>query len=167
MSTFIKEVSDYLQALSTAHKDIVHNTINSYAFCRFQDQQQFNQLVQNSARNIVVVMNFFGRSSGSFDDATVTNTIVVRFSVYAKLVTSQEITIAVEKSFSIMMQFWSRMRYDFEQDNCEWMRWINWEGIQFDEIEQPWLQNHYGWELAIPYKTHLPEFDQTKWNDIP
>jgi hypothetical protein len=160
----IKEVSDYLQHLSELHVDIKHAAAN-VAFCRFQDNQQFAQLTLNASRNIVVIMNFYGRATGQYDDETVKNTIIVRFSCYALKVTSVEITAALEKSMAIMLDFWRRLKRDNEENPCAWMKWIDFEAIQFEEIEQPWVQNHYGWDLIIPYKTHLPPFDQNKWTD--
>jgi hypothetical protein len=165
MSVFIKEASDYFAVLSAAHED-VKNSAGNKAFCRFQDNEQFNQLRLAAAKNIVVIMSFFGKSAGGFDDATVKPTIVIRFSCYSKSITSADITTALEKAMAILLDFWIRMRRDYELDSCLWLKNVDWENIQFDEIEQPWLQNHYGWDLVVPYLTELPEFDQSKWNDI-
>jgi hypothetical protein len=64
MSTFLKEASDYLQNLSALHVDILHSA-NNFAFCRFKDKQQFNQLTLNASKNIVVVGSFHGSAIGT------------------------------------------------------------------------------------------------------
>lgn len=163
MTVFIKEASDYYQLLSEQHVDIAHSDTNR-AFCRYQDMEQFNQLRSQAGKNIVLVKSFFGRAGGDYDDAEMLNTIVLTFSSYAKNVTSVEIVRASELSFRILMDFLTRMRQDFEEDDCTWLRWVKWGEIRFDEIEQPWLQNHYGWDLIIPYEATLPAYEAAKWN---
>jgi hypothetical protein len=164
MSTFLKEASDYLQALSVLHVDILHSS-NNVAFCRFQDQSQFSQLTLNASRNVVIVGGFRGKAAGGFDEEAVKNVLTVRFSCYAKTVSSADIVAASEKALAILLQYWRRMMKDYNADDCLWMKGIEWENISFDEIDQPWLVNHYGWDLIIPYKTNLPEFDENKWTD--
>lgn len=162
--TFLKEVSDYLEDLSELHVDIMHSA-NNFAFCRFKDQQQFNQLTLSASRNIIVVGSFNGRAIGTFEDEKVKNVLQVRFSSYAKTVSSADIILATEKALSILFDFWRRMMKDYNDDDCAWMKGIEWENISFDDIEQPWLTNHYGWDLVIPYRTTLPEFNNAKWTD--
>jgi hypothetical protein len=164
MSTFLKEASDYLESLSELHVDVLHSAQN-FAFCRFKDQQQFNQLSLAASKNIIVVGGFNGRSIGSFEEETVKNVLQVRFSCYAKTVTSADIIMATEKALNILLEFWKRMMKDFNDDDCAWMKGIEWENISFDDFEQPWLTNHYGWDLFIPYRTSLPAFDNNKWTD--
>jgi hypothetical protein len=162
MGIFIKEFTDYLAGLAALHKEIKDSTFNR-AFCRYQDNAQLEQLRMNASKNIMVIMNFFGRAAGEFDDAEVRPTIVIRFSSYAKTVSSADITIAEEKAFEILMDFWVRLRHDFEEDNCLWLKFIDWQNIQFDTMDGPMLVNHYGWDLVIPYKTYLPAYDSTRW----
>lgn len=164
MSTFLKEASDYLEELATKHKDVLHSEKN-FAFCRFQDQQQFNKLSSTAARNIIIVGGYSGRAVGRWEDAQAKTTLSIRFSCYSKTVNSVDIIEAVEKSLNLLLDFWVRLRHEYEvnTDNCPWMRWIDWENISFDEVEGPWLQNHYAWDLAIPYKTYLPDYDASKW----
>lgn len=162
-AVFIKEVSDYFQLLAAAHGEVKDSVINR-AFCRYRDNEQFNQIRNNAAKNIVIIKSFFGKAVGEYDDFAVSNTLVISFSSYAKTVASKDIVAASELSFEIMLDFWVKMLHDDEEDNCLWLKTVDWQNIQFDEIEQPWLQNHYGWELIIPYKTTLPAFDISKWN---
>lgn len=164
MSTFLKEASDYLQGLSELHVDILHSNSN-VAFCRFMDQQQLSQLSISASKNIIIVGSFRGRAIGTYEDEAVKNVLQVRFSCYAKTVTSADIVATTEKSLCILLDFWRRLRHDFDTDDCLWMKGIEWENISFEDIEQPWLQNHYGWDLLIPYKTSLPEFNNQKWTD--
>jgi hypothetical protein len=164
MSTFLKEASDYLQQLSELHVDVQHSAQN-FAFCRFKDQQQFSQLSLNASKNIIVVGSFSGRAIGSFEEETVKNLLQVRFSCYAKTVNSADITDAIEKALAILLDFWRRMMADSNVDDCAWMKGIEWENISFDDFEQPWITNHYGWDLFIPYRTTLPQFDNKKWTD--
>lgn len=165
MSVFIKETSDYFTLLSEQHVEVKHGEKNR-AFCRFQDMEQFNQLRNHAAKNIVLVKSFFGAASGEFDDSETYNVMVLCFSAYAKTVSSAEIVVASEKAFRIMMDFWVRMRIDFEENNCAWLKDVDFEKIRYDEIEQPWLQNHYGWDLVIPYKSRLPAFDFARWGGV-
>jgi hypothetical protein len=164
MSTFLKEASDYLQELAASHKDILHSESN-FAFCRFQDNNAFGKLSTSASKNIIVVAHYSGRASGQFEDAQVKTAISVRFSCYSKTVNSDDIVTSNEKALSILLDFWVKLRKDFEEavDNCPWMRWIEWENISFDEVDNPWLINHYAWDLTIPYKTYLPEYDANKW----
>jgi hypothetical protein len=164
-SIFIKEVTDYYQGLSGLHLDVKDSPTNR-AFCRFQDNEQFGQLRNAAAKNVVVIMSFFGRAAGDYDDADVKNTVIIRFSSYAKSISSSEITIALEKAFQIMIDFWTRMRHDYEADDCRWLKHVDWSNIQFDQIDGPWLQNHYCWDLVIPYETSLPPFDENRWTDL-
>jgi hypothetical protein len=166
MSVLLKEVSDYFKSLSALHKDVL-DTPNNRAFCRYQDNTQFDELRNNAAKNIVVVMGFFARSNGSYDDQELKNTVIVRISSYSKTLKSADISRASEEtSMGILLDFWTRMRKDFEDaiDICPWLRWVDWENIQVEEIEQPWLQNHYGWDWVVPFRTNLPAYNPDKWN---
>lgn len=164
MSTYLKEASDYLSTLAEKHKALLHGNDNK-AFCRYSDQSQFEALRMNASKNIVVVLSFFGNSDGDAEEACTKNTIVVRFSCYSKTVNSTEIIKASEKALEILLDFWSRMIKDLSEDFCAWLRNIFWEEIQIDEIQQPWLQNHYGWDMVIPFRSALPEYDADKWTN--
>lgn len=160
---YLKELSEYFEQLCEEHVDVAHSTTNR-AFCRYQDMEELAQLRNAAGKNIVVVKSFFGVASGEFDDAEMQNTMVLCFSSYAKAVKSSEIIEASEQSFQILLDFVTRMRKDFEDQPCPWK--IDWERIQFDEIEQPWLQNHYGWDLLIPYRTVLPAYNENRWSPV-
>lgn len=162
MTVFIKEISDYLQQLCEQHAEVADSTTNR-AFCRYHDTEELAQLRNAASKNIVVVKSFFGRASGDYEDAGMKNTIVICFSSYAITVKSADIVAASEKAFTIMADFLVKMRQDFEYDDCAWLKGVDWNNVQFDEIEQPWLQNHYGWDLVLPYRTVLPAYDANRW----
>lgn len=165
MSITLKEVQDKIAAYCAIHKEL-NDGMENKAFARLWSREQLDSIRTNASPNIVVVTSFRGRSFGGYDEKKMQQFIGLRFSCYAQPDDGESATeMALDKSYSIMLDFLVRMQKDYEEDDCSWLKFVDFENISWDEIpEQPWLINHYGWDMILPFKTYLPAYDAARWS---
>jgi hypothetical protein len=56
------------------------------------------------------------------------------------------------------------MKKDQQDDDCGILQYLLSEQMVFTPVEGPVLEDHYGWEMVIPFSTNSPAYDATKWN---
>jgi hypothetical protein len=163
---YFDEFQDYLQTLCEKHVDVQHNVDGRSAFARLFSNEEMEALVNNASPNIVVVSSFFGRAAGSVDEQAMLQTVTIRFASNAAADGSAGINVAMAKAWQIMWDFIARMRQDIISgaDGCDELTGAQLQNMSWDEIrDAPFLENHYGWELTLPFKSYQPAYNAAKW----
>ena len=165
---YIKEFEDYIEQLCREHVDVLHETNAKICFSRLRSRTEVTEIINNAGENIVIMGRFNGRSVGDSQEQTFRQFVVLRFACYAINNgvddPSDGIDNAIQKAQDIMFQFISRFRKDQKDDDCGPLRLVELQNISWDEIDEPiYLENHYGWDLTLQYKSYFPAYDAAKW----
>lgn len=162
---YVDEFQTYLEGLCEKHVDVQHNVGGIRTFARLMSDEEVNELTNHAGKNIVVVAAFYGRAHGHPDDQQLRQFVQLRFASFAERSTTVGINEALKKSFRIMWDFITRMKHDIKTDDgCGEMNGLEFENLSWDEIPgQPWLENHFGWDLTIPFKSYQPQYDAAQW----
>lgn len=169
MEIYIQGFQDLLKDLCTQHIDIMHNDQTNVAFVRYQSHDDMGQVQNNASPVIVIVTRYYGRAAGqNADDMKMKQFVQIRFAVAgipdAVINYSDIITAAADKAFRIMLDFLVKFRQLQHDDNCGPLRGLELESAAWSEIpEQPFLVEHYGWDLTIPFNSEFPDYDATRW----
>lgn len=170
MEYYINEFQQYIKQLCSDHLDILHDDATNVAFVRFQSNDDLNQVNNQGSPVIVVINRYYGRAIGeTADDMDMKQFVQIRFAVMAipdpVINFSDVITAAVDKAFTIMMDFISKFKEDQINDDCGPLRGLDLPNCSWAEIpEQPYLVQHYGWDLTLPFKSMFPPYNAAKWN---
>lgn len=159
---YIDEFQNYLEQLCTQNKLVGHGAGGKKSFARFQSDEEMNELARNAGKNIVVVANFFGRSTGSADEQAMRHYATLRFACHSANTNTTGINAAIIRAWDIMWQFVARMRKDMQEDDCPPAE-LAFHDMNWDPIDGPWLENHYGWDLTLPFKSYQPAYDAADW----
>jgi hypothetical protein len=160
---------DYIKSLCETHTDLLHAADNQ-AFIHFQSDNEVSGLFNNPSPNLVLFSRFYGRAQGaSADTMQMKQFASIRFACYAVQPVDGNITgsiaDALDKAFSIMMDFIAKMVKDQRDDTCGALRRMELETCSWSEIpDQPFIENHFGWELSIPFSSEFPAYNAAKWN---
>lgn len=158
---------DYIETLCTEHQDVLHDPPNRVAFSRLRSNNEISAITNNAGPNIVLMGRFNGRAVGEQQAQGMRQFVVLRFASYADLNggdLSGGIDNAIDTAWNIMMQFIQRMRNDYIADDCGPLGLFEFENISWQEIDEPiYLESHYGWDVTIPFKSTMPEYDAAKW----
>jgi hypothetical protein len=163
---YLKEMQDYQEILSTKHQDILHTIDGRRSFARFQTDEHIEEIQQRGGKNIVVVADYYGQVVGDPDDQKIRQVMKIRFACKAQGTDQATAIDAAEiLAQTIMFDFMSRMRHDYENDNCGILRYVEFEKMSWEAFEGPWLDSFYGFDLEVSFKAYLPAFDENKWTD--
>jgi hypothetical protein len=156
---------DYLQSLCEKHVDVAHGVDGKQAFARLFSNEEMEALANNAGKNIVVVSSFTGRADGKIDEQLMLQIVTIRFATNADATGSDGINLAMQTSWNIMWDFITRFRGDAKADDyCGELEGVQFQNISWDEIrDAPFLENHYGWELTLPFKSYQPAYNAAKW----
>jgi hypothetical protein len=161
---YIDTFQDYLEGLCEVHKLVQHNVAGIRSFASFASDEEVQQLATNAGPNIVVVSHYSGRSFGESDAQQMRTTVGIRFASKSLSYNTADIEAALLTSWNIMWDFISRWRKDVHDDSCGALRGIELQNLNWDEIpDQPFLENHYGWELQVNFKSIQPQYDAAHW----
>lgn len=170
MTTFdLEKIQDYVKDLCHRHVDIKHDVDGLKSFARFHSDEEMSTLKNNAGPNIVVVAAINGRRVGDKDDRMLQREMILRIVSYAQNSTSEEIECALKKAEAIMFDLMTEMEKKQEDDidgdaTCGMMRYLRPEDFKWDPVEdQPWLINHYGYDLIVPFRVFMPKYDPAKW----
>ncbi len=173
-SYYIDEIQDYLERKAELNKIVQHNKIlpgkikPQRAFSRFESDEHIRAIQSCAAENIVIVADYFGQRIGDVDDKRIRLTMQVRFAVRKRANTGDEtnaINEAIKKAEIIMFQFWNQMEYDY-QEGCHALDALEPEQVTWTRIEdQPWLDDYFGWDLNIPFRSFMPEHTPADWEE--
>lgn len=159
-----KDFEDYLEQLCREHVTVAHEVDGKICFSRLRSQEEVNQITQNAGRNIVLLGRFNGRAFGESQEAGMRQFAVIRFASYADVGDEANIDTAIDTAWSIMMDFISRFRKDYKEDDCGPLGNVEFENMSWNEIDEPiYLENHYGWDLSFPFRSYQPGYDADKW----
>ena len=170
MDYYIDSFQDYLETLCTQHKKLLHDPEPEglKSFVRFHSGDGLNQITNNPGGNLVMVSRFYGKAIGSMDDQLMRQYVEIRFCSFAHRPLDGDITGAIngaiDTAFTIMLDFIAKMLHDMRSDDCGPLRGIELDQCNWDEIpEQPFLDNHYGWDLTIPFRSSMPDHNPDAW----
>jgi hypothetical protein len=157
----IDKIQDAVETMCHRHKLVLHDVEGNKSFARFQSYDQINEIKKAAGKNIVVVAGINMRRVGDKDDRVLQREMILRFACYAAangdVNTAKK--VAIQKAESIMLDFMTFMEKSQEDDidndvECSIWKFLRPENFTCMEIEdQPWLINHYGWDLTIPFGT--------------
>lgn len=163
---YFKEFEDYLKLLCMQHKEVLHDDQQNRCFIRFQSEQDLQSIPNNAGSKLVTIDQFSGRAIGEFDDGKLQQTVTIAFLM--KIGDGdpyQKVQEALAKTMQLLHDFYARMKRDYELDSCGPLRFLQPESMSFSPIDGPILENHYGWEMNIPFNVFAPAFDAEKWNE--
>jgi hypothetical protein len=162
---YIDEFQTYLEGLCETNADVQHNVNGQRSFARFQSNEEMEQIVNSAGKNIVVVTRIHGRAYDDSDAQSMRFFITLRFACYSEFSTTDSINTALTKSFQIMWDFVSRFRLDVKADSCHALHGLEFQNINWDEIlDSPFLDNHYGWDITLPFISTQPPYNPAKWS---
>lgn len=171
MSFYIDQIQDYLEDLCMRHVEIKHNIDKRRGFSRFQSDEHIRQIKLNATPNIVVVSGYRGQRIGALEDYQIRQIMTLSFASQAltpteELSLTDQINEAIQRAEQIMFDFIHRIEVDASESDCGPLQYIEIERIAWDEIyDQPIIDNYYGWELTLPFKSILPGYDPQRWED--
>lgn len=156
---------DYLEQLCREHTDVAHEVEGKVCFSRLRSQTEVTEITNNAGENIVLLGRFNGRAFGDSQEAGMRQFAVIRFASYAEVTgNTSSIDDAIDKAWNIMMQFIAKFRMDYKEDDCGELGNVEFENMSWAEIDEPiYLENHYGWDLSLPFRSTQPAYDAAKW----
>lgn len=161
---YVDQFQTYLEGLCEKHVDVQHNVGGLRTFARLMSDEEVNELVNHAGKNIVIVSSFYGRAVGAADDQQMRQFVQIRFACHVTNNTTEEINEALKKSFRIMWDFITRFKKDIKDDDgCGELSGMEQQNISWDEIPAPFLENHFGWELTLPFRSFQPQYDAAQW----
>ena len=162
-----KDFEDYLEQLCREYVDVAHEVNGQVCFSRLRSRTEVNQIIGNAGKNIVILGRFSGRSVGEKDQKSMRQFAVIRFACFAENNggdISEGIDTAIDTAWNIMMQFIARMREDYKDDDCGPLEGVEFQSMNWNEIDEPiYLENHYGWDLTLPFRSTQPAYNAAKW----
>lgn len=162
------DFEDYIEQLCRENMDVRHELNGQECFSRLRSQEEITQLTNNAGRNIVLLGRFNGRAFGESQEQGMRQFAVLRFASYADPTTgdpSGSIDTAIDTAWNIMMQFVAKFRRDYKEDDCGPLGNVEFESMSWAEIDEPiYLENHYGWDLSLPFRSTQPAYDADKWS---
>lgn len=161
-----KNFEDYIEQLCREHADVQHELNGQICFSRLRSQTEIDQLVNNAGKNIVILGRFNGRAFGESQEAGMRQFAVLRFASYAAVTgDASSIDDAIDTAWEIMMQFIAKFRKDYKEDDCGPLGNFEFENMSWNEIDEAiYLENHYGWDLSLPFRSTQPAYDAAKWS---
>jgi hypothetical protein len=173
-SYYIDEVQDYLELKCELNKIVAHKkpiegvTDERRSFARFESDEHIGAIQSCASPVIVVVADYSGQRIGEVDDQQLRMTLQLRFCARKETGTGDEtnaINEAVKLAEKVMFQFLTQMEKDF-QEGCNALERLEPDKISWNKIEdQPWLDNYYGWDLNIPFRSYMPAYDASEWEE--
>lgn len=166
MSFNTNDIQNYFEDLCTRHVYLKHDTDGRRAFARFRSDEHIRQIQNSITPNIVVVSAVNGQRIGEFDDKKVRRGISLIFAAQAFVADSVTTAIndAITRAEEIMFDFMTQIDKDFAE-GCGPLRYFEPEKLSWEDIDGPWLDNYYGWELFVPFKSFMPAYDAAKWSN--
>jgi len=164
---YFKEFEDYIKTLCIQHVDVLHNDNTNRAFIRFQSDEDVNSIPNNAGKALVVIDNFTGRAIGTVEEARLQQNTSLLFLINVGDTAGNPyaaIEAALQKAMGIMFDFYTRMVKDMEDDDCGPLRYLMAEAMNFFPVNGPVLENHYGWQLDVPFNVNAPAYNADKWN---
>lgn len=162
-----KDFEDYIEQLCRENVDVAHEVDDKVCFSRLRSRTEVLQIINNAGANIVLLGRFNGRAVGQSEERGMRQFVVLRFASYAQNNDgdiSEGIDNAIDTAWNVMMQFIARFRKDYKDDDCGPLAGFEFENMSWDEIDEPiYLENHYGWDLSLPFRSTQPAYDAARW----
>jgi hypothetical protein len=167
---YVEDIQSYYQGLSERHTDIRHGLQGRTAFFRLQGMGEMTQLPNKAGDVLVMIERFGGRAIGEYDANKIQQFVVIRFAKLLDVPADGDFETAIgtcmDEVYLIMLDFESRMRHDFANDSCSWLKYVDFGSISWADYQGPIIERHYGWDLTIPFIASAPEYRELKWVNI-
>lgn len=166
---YIDEIQDYFETLSIQHADVLHTTTagGRRAYFRLQSMGEMQQLPNNAGDTLVMIERFNGRAVGEYDANKLQQFITIRFAKLLDIPADGDheaaISACMDQVYLLMLDYVSRMRFDFAADDCGWLKYVDFTSISWAEFQGPIIERHYGWDLIIPFRASMPAYRPAKW----
>lgn len=158
-------IQEYFEGLCEKHVDLRHNFEGRRAFAWFKTESHIREIANAGTENIVVVSALSVQRIGDFDEKRIRRGVSLIFAAKAinnDLDVTEAIKAANAKAEEILLDFVAKIDADFEE-GCDELQSFEPEKISWEDIDAPWLDNYYGYELFMPFKSYLPPYDSDKW----
>lgn len=164
---YFKEFEDYARDLCIKNKQVLHDDQTNRAFIRFQSEEDIESIPNNAGNVLVIVDNFTGHATGTADDSLLQQNISLLFLVKCSLDSNRynAIQACQAKAIGILFDFYAKMKNDMVEDDCGPLRGLVPEQMTFAPVDGPLLEDHFGWQLTLPFNVNAPSYDPNKWND--
>lgn len=162
---FLKPLHAYIKNLCVKHKQLLHSDNARVVFIPFQSGKAPAAIKTNASMYFVAVDYITGAATGDVDSNRLKQEVALLFLKRTAPPggnPSGAIEDAQEAALLVMLDFYARMKNDFEED-CA-LKGLLPEQMTYEPIEGPVWENHYGWVMTIPMHITAPIYDETKWN---
>lgn len=164
---YLEDIQDYFQTLAEKNVDIAHGVNGRLAFFRLQGMGALTNLPNNLGNVVLEMERFNGRAIGEYDANKLQQSVSIRIGKLLEIPTDGDfetaISVCMGESYLIVMDIISKMKKDFTDDNCGWLKYVDFISMSWSEFDGPWLERHYGWDLNIPFKASFPAYRAAKW----
>lgn len=164
---YLEDIQEYFEDLSALHQDVLHNSNGRKAFFRLQSMGEMTQLPNNAGPVLVMIERFNGRAVGDYDANKAQQFVTIRFAKLLDIPTDGDFETALvacmDQCYLIMLDYVSKMRFDYEADSCSWLKHVDFKSISWAEFQGPIIEQHYGWDLVIPFLSAMPAYRAEKW----
>lgn len=162
MTKTFKDFQDYMATLAAAHKKVLHGTNGRKSFFRMGSEEDLASISGKAASPMVVITGMAGQIREFTSLQYAARVYFLSHVPEAKINLADEIEKAQEEAFNVMMDFWTRLVKEFEEDgSCAFT-----EDLQSPNFQPigPVNQFEVGWELTIRFGVDGPEYDEDNWN---
>lgn len=168
MTFDIDEQQNYVKTLCERNTDLNHNVDGNKSFARLKSDEEVTELRNSAGKNIVVVAAIRVKRVGAKEDYSLQVEMVLRVVSYAENITPDETGAARKRAWVIVLDLVTEMErqqeYDMDHDVCGIMDKLQPEKFEWEEVEdEPWLVQHYGYDLTVPFKMFMPKHNPKKW----
>lgn len=164
---YLTEIQTYFRTIAETHVDIAHGVDGRTAFFNLQGMGALQQLPNNLGPVVLQVERFGGRAVGEFDANKLQQFITLRLGQLLEIPVDGDFETAIDtcmgEGLLIVFDIISKMRKDYTDDDCSWLKYVDFSGISWSEFDGPWIERHYGWDVNIPFRASFPEYRAAKW----
>ncbi len=154
---------DYITSLSVVHKKVLHTIGGRKSFFRMDGEEDTAAISTDATSPMVAIAGF----SGQVQQQTrlVYRARILFLSHVPESATesmADEIEEAQNEAFEVMMDFWSRIVWEYENgDKCAFMNELL--NPSFEPVG-PINQWEYGWAMDIYFSVDSPDYNPANWN---
>jgi hypothetical protein len=162
MTRTFKNFQDYIASLAAAHKKVLHGTGGRKSFFRMATEEDIASISGKIASPMVIIAGIAGQIREFTSLQYAARIYFLSHVPESKINSADEIEKAQEEAFGVMMDFWTRIQKEFEDEGqCAFT-----EDLQSPNFQPigPVNQFEVGWELTIRFGVEGPEYDEDNWN---
>lgn len=162
-----KSFQDYIKYLCGINIDLSKGK-DGRCFFRMDDYEQAFSTSIIASSPFVVVNDATGYPVGGEEPNALEWNVVLHFLATVDIGdgnVSDKIEQARELTFEIMLDFFLRIIYEYEnKTGCKDITFLNASQMDFSPLG-PEGKSEYGWQLKFPFRTAFPEYNTQKWSE--